>query len=115
MTNAIPEPLEVQSLVTLSTAHIDPKDIQILEEATTRHPWFVFTAKGDAEAGYIFYTGYNSDDTTYLIEDQQQLIAKGHTHALINLWNWAISRKYDWVRLTSWGAVVPELPTFDWD
>jgi hypothetical protein len=109
------EPLEVQSLVNISTAHINPKDLQLLEEATNSHPWFMFVAKGDEEAGYIFYTTYCSEDPITLSKIQQELIVKGHTHVLINLWNWAISRKYDYVRLTSWGAEVPELPTFDWE
>lgn len=115
MTNQTSEPLGVHSLVNISTAHIDPKDLQILEEATNSHPWFMFVAKADPEAGYILYTGYLTDDSDILTEAQQSLIGLGHTHALLNLWNWAISRQYDYVRLTSWGVEVPELPTFDWD
>ena len=114
-TNQKPEPLKVEFLVTISTAHIDPKDLQLLEDATVSHPWFMFVAENDKGAGCILYTSYSSDDPDVLTEAQHNLLAKGHTQALLNLWNWAISRKYDWVRLTSWGAKVPELPTFDWN
>ena len=115
MTKQTPEPLEVESLVTLSTAHISLEDLELLEQGRTNHPWFLFEPRDDREAGYILYTAYLTDDPDALSAAQQELIAKGHTHSLINLWNWAISRKYDYVRLTSWGAEVPELPTFDWD
>lgn len=88
----------------LSTGHITQQTNEVLTRVGDSNPWMYCAS---------YYQGYFFSVPT---DDEVPAHAAGDAVPadLVDIWKWARSKQYSWVRVDVDGDIIDGLPTYEW-
>lgn len=99
---------DVERFLTVSSGHVSPNDFNLMT-SKVGVGLMMFEEK-TGEAGVIVYVSYLEDSGF----DREYLASLKFSDYFLDLIDWALENKIDWLRVVDHGKEIKTLPMCDW-
>lgn len=99
----------VERFLTVSSGHVTPNDFSLMTSFRL-HGLMMFEEK-TGEAGVIVYVGYLEASGF----DRVYLAGLKFSNYFLDLIDWALANKIDWLRIADIGTEIEGLSQYDWE